>query len=635
MSKIQNIFHNDFYNEPVMPNWSWEISIISNPIEGWTEEQMSIFSKAVTKVNIPDLEMLTTASQFRGLTFDVPTRLENNGEITLTFNEDSDMTLYKDLRNKLYYTSYNDGYIIDEWSKLDEKTSKPIDTYMLYYAPFDIHVKLMNPESPTEIAYIFIFHNCFITSISDVEFKYNSEEVAVYDVKIHYNFRLEGTDAEEYYIHIHGGLNEADNEKAEAIPDIGDEDTTDDEAQELPESPKTEGIDPTTPTESTPTEAPKEKTDGVETKPAETKPEEQAPKPEKTDGVESKPAETKPEEPAPKAEKTGGVEGPAPAASTQKMLDDDDEAERSKTKGVESQQQEETPQERMRREAQEKMSGYKPAPTAGVEKSSTESNGANRSYSPGHDAPADNFENKPAEHSKDADVVKKSPVTNMENGTAKPKKEEVPNEKAKADDISNKPATNKSAGQKTKKKEEENTPTITQKQQTEKQKTPSVEESTVKSSKDKTDKWKTDINNEDFDSFGNIPMEEPPSNSEVVTDSWKNDVNNEDLAELRNTPVISPENQAALDELESMNLDDEYAPAERTYKDKKANDFTADDWSNYENNVKYYGQEMKKQAEKDEKDKVVRFSKSMGASKADRDAIEADYKSRGYTVIWY
>lgn len=159
---------------------------------------MKVFTQAITKVEIPELTMQTTQSQYRGLTFDIPTRLENNGEISLTFNENSNMELYKALKTQLYYTSYNADYINDEWSETNDK-NEFVDDYMLYYAPFDVYVSLRNPGNDNERTYHFFFHNCFISSISEAEMTYDSEDAFEFTVKIHYNFRIEGLDAEEYY----------------------------------------------------------------------------------------------------------------------------------------------------------------------------------------------------------------------------------------------------------------------------------------------------------------------------------------------------------------------------------------------------------------------------------------------------
>ena len=187
---------------------------------------MKVFTQAITKVEIPELAMQTTQSQYRGLTFDIPTRLENNGEISLTFNENSNMELYKALKTQLYYTSYNADYINDEWSETNDK-NEFVDDYMLYYAPFDVYISLRNPENDNERSYHFFFHNCFISSIGEAEMTYGSEDAFEFTVKIHYNFRIEGLDAEEYYNKVKNGAEE----KKVEIPAAPD-DTTDTETGE-------------------------------------------------------------------------------------------------------------------------------------------------------------------------------------------------------------------------------------------------------------------------------------------------------------------------------------------------------------------------------------------------------------------
>ncbi len=195
MAQLTNIFHNDFYNRPTMPNWSWEVSILESSSEG----EITTFTKAASKVEIPELQMLTTQTQFRGITFDIPTRLDNTGELTITFNENSELELYRMLKGYLLPTSFNHGYITDEY---------PTETGgkgMLQYVPFDIYVKLFDPrpelqqDSEKAIKYAFVFRNCFILDISDVDFAYDTEEVLEYTVKFHYNFRIEGNDADDFF----------------------------------------------------------------------------------------------------------------------------------------------------------------------------------------------------------------------------------------------------------------------------------------------------------------------------------------------------------------------------------------------------------------------------------------------------
>lgn len=190
--KVNNIFHNDFYDRQVMPSWSWEASIVSKD-PNVSQDTMVLFQNAVTQVEIPDLQMQTVQTQFRGLTFDFPTRLDNTGELSIRFNENSTLSLYRTMKQYLLLTSWNQSYVQDDSSDAFEPKG------MLVYIPFDIYVKLFSPALGNEERYKFIFRNCFVMDISDVEMAYDSEECMEYTVKFHYNFRLEGDDADEFF----------------------------------------------------------------------------------------------------------------------------------------------------------------------------------------------------------------------------------------------------------------------------------------------------------------------------------------------------------------------------------------------------------------------------------------------------
>ena len=219
---ITNIFKNSFYERPVAPKWAWSLKVISAPDEELTESELEIFSNAITKIDIPESQMLTTQSQYRGLTFDIPTRFSNQGELNLTFNENSNMVLYNSLINYLYGASYNKEYIVDEYSSKDEN----IATGMLHYAPFSLYVTLEDPVT-NEPRYHFFFDNCMITDIGEVELAYDSDEVIEFSVKVMYNFKFEGVDAEEYFRKIERSQVET-NPTQNFTEDKGITNTTDD-----------------------------------------------------------------------------------------------------------------------------------------------------------------------------------------------------------------------------------------------------------------------------------------------------------------------------------------------------------------------------------------------------------------------
>lgn len=616
MAKIQNIFQNDFYERPIMPKWAWKISILGNPIEEWTEEQLSIFSKAVTKVDIPELSMLTVTSQFKGLTFDIPSRLENNGEISLTFNENDGLDLYKALKDMLYYTTYNDGYVIDEWSKQDDKGNY-IDTYMLYYAPFDVWVRLYDPSNmKAEPTYNFIFRNCFVSNVSDVEMTYDSDEAYVYDVKIHYNFRIEGVDADEYIKHVEAAKPAVEDTIPEPpkIPEP-EENVTEDVATEAPiPEPKTEGVDSTTSTnDTTQSTAEQPKVEGVD--------------------------------------------------STTETPTNNTSAEQPKAEGVEATT--ETPQQRAARQAAEAMSGYRPNSTGGVD-TGTEQD-ADRSYSPGNST--DGVDSTTTEPRVSDNIVAKENSFENTVGYTNNKKElpEDNNEsnfvfddvKIKVttadkwrndinqddmDSFANEPAEispeNKAAlaeldaldldddEAKTKSKEV----TDRWREEINQDDIDEIGNTTLeapKKSDEVTDKWREEINQEDIDEIANTPTE-PPSKSDIVTDTWKTESNEDYLRQAgKEKGEIPPDNQAALAELNNLDLDD------REYMKKSGADRTKEEWQSYNDTMSKVGQKMSEQHKKDEEEKIIRMERGNFKSKAERTKIENDYKAQGYTVVWY
>lgn len=493
MTKIQNIFQNDFYERPIMPKWAWKISILGNPIEEWTEEQLSIFSKAVTKVDIPELSMLTVTSQFKGLTFDIPTRLENNGEISLTFNENDGLDLYKSLKDMLYYTTYNDGYVIDEWSKQDDKGNY-IDTYMLYYAPFDVCVRLYDPSNmKAEPTYNFIFRNCFVSNVSDVEMTYDSDEVYVYDVKIHYNFRIEGVDADEYIKHVEAAKPAVEDTIPE-LPEIPEpeEDITEDVATETPiPEPKTEGVDSTTSTNDTnQSTAEQSKAKGVE---ATTETPQQRAARQAAEAMSGY-----------RPNSTGGVD-----TRTEQDADRSYSPGNNNTDGVNS-----TTTER-------RVSDNVAAKENSFENTVSYTNNKK-------ELPEDNNE---SDFVFDEVKIKVTTADKWRNDINQDDMDSFANEPAEI------PPENKAA-------------------LAELDALDLDDDEAKTKSKEVTDKWREEINQEDIDEIANTPTE-PPSKSDIVTDAWKTESNEDYLRQAgKEKGEIPPDNQAALAELKNLDLDD-------------------------------------------------------------------------------
>lgn len=236
--KINNIHHNDFYRNPPQPKWAFDL-FIDIPDEVYPASDKELFSKAVHKIDIPTRQMLMVQSRFQGLTFDIPTRQENGGTASITFNEDENMRIYRAIRDLLFDKSFNpNGYIEDEWSKKDEKGNY-IDKFFLWYNPFDIYVKFYDPidfsgssyklsngAPNSDFNYCYVLKSCYFESIGECEFNYDgsSEETVEFTCQVHFNAMFEGNDAEVFFSDLEERRNGGQHiDSYESPPSYGDE----------------------------------------------------------------------------------------------------------------------------------------------------------------------------------------------------------------------------------------------------------------------------------------------------------------------------------------------------------------------------------------------------------------------------
>lgn len=203
--RIRNIFENSFnINSKPQPKWAFDVFIDIDP-EEMEEEDRNLITQSIAKVEIPQRQMLMVQSMYKGLTFDIPTRQDNGGTATLTFNEATDLRVRELIREYIFTKSFNpNGYIIDEWSQTDDDGNYK-NKFMLWYSPFNIYVKLYNEnmesDNKTGFNYCYILKNCYFESIGEAELNYdgNDEEGVTWTCQVHYNGLIEGADAEAVF----------------------------------------------------------------------------------------------------------------------------------------------------------------------------------------------------------------------------------------------------------------------------------------------------------------------------------------------------------------------------------------------------------------------------------------------------
>ena len=205
-----NIFNNDFYEDMPGVPWAYRIDVfIGDPPQAITK-----LSKAVKEIDIPDAELETMDAFHAGLVFKIPTRYKNSNSFGAIFNDDKNLSVYRELL-KLFRRSYdNREQTIQSAIKTGTYSGREIarkyanqkeelmlnvyiiDPRKMNYRDTKLNLGLNNVNeeiinglkaNDPEIVAVYTFRDCFVENIDTVEFDYSSEECVEWPIKIHFN----------------------------------------------------------------------------------------------------------------------------------------------------------------------------------------------------------------------------------------------------------------------------------------------------------------------------------------------------------------------------------------------------------------------------------------------------------------
>jgi hypothetical protein len=205
-----NIFNNDFYEDMPGVPWAYRIDVfIGDPPQAITK-----LAKAVKEIDIPDAELETMDAFHAGFVFKIPTRYKNSNSFGAIFNDDKNLSVYKELL-KLFRRSYDNReqtiqsaiqtgtYSGREIARkyANQKEELMLNVYIidprkLNYKDTKLDVGLNNVNEEVinglkandpEIVAVYTFRDCFVENIETVEFDYSSEECVEWPIKIHFN----------------------------------------------------------------------------------------------------------------------------------------------------------------------------------------------------------------------------------------------------------------------------------------------------------------------------------------------------------------------------------------------------------------------------------------------------------------
>lgn len=194
-----NIFQNDFYeSRPGIP-WAYRLTASYGPFS----ERTVVIQKAVKEANLPEMEQKIIQVHFGGADKYVPTRYQNFGTFTLTFNENCNLSAYKSILG-LFRRSLDNRE--DIGIPGENRTTRHYK-YSNLYGELKFIVEILDPkninlqdtkatrgqfgiereQNDLRVVAKYEFGDCFIDHIDDLDLDYGSEEIVEWGMSVAYN----------------------------------------------------------------------------------------------------------------------------------------------------------------------------------------------------------------------------------------------------------------------------------------------------------------------------------------------------------------------------------------------------------------------------------------------------------------
>lgn len=196
---INNIFHNSFYQNDPVAHWSFSIDFIpavqlqNNNLNLYESGQ--ILTKAVIAASVPDRNVKSTVSHYKGMTIELAARAKTAGTLSMSFAENNEFQVSTVL-NDLYQFARSDTYFerIDNFIEnltTEEQVEKYTQLLRAYRQAipdgahlYNILVKMYKMkdvqafgedilEVPT---FVYYFVGCDLQTVKPIDFNYDNDK---------------------------------------------------------------------------------------------------------------------------------------------------------------------------------------------------------------------------------------------------------------------------------------------------------------------------------------------------------------------------------------------------------------------------------------------------------------------------
>lgn len=205
-----NIHNLAFYDKPPQPKWLFRgdfNGLIKNWQSGKERKQKFVetLNSALVSWSLPPKTISVVQTYAMGLVFNHQGRYTNNGEVTLTFNENCDLEVTRAIEEIFHNASFCDNFLdAEDYPYSEEPDNSKGRTFKIYLiSPKAMEVgedEFSFDSSSTKASVCIMFHNCFISELSGEDFSYNNpEEVLTRTIKISYDLMTITSIAEQEY----------------------------------------------------------------------------------------------------------------------------------------------------------------------------------------------------------------------------------------------------------------------------------------------------------------------------------------------------------------------------------------------------------------------------------------------------
>ena len=188
---IKSIWDNPFYkNYKPLPKWCFSVNFenfILNKKQTFYANQLT---RAIVNCQWGKRETSIVKTYYAGMEANFPGRVQNTGELNITFNEDANLSISHILEELFNGECSNDHFFTGQGNYIyNQKFNKTDRT---------LHLQILKPgytvgvnTDETQVVADIEFHNCILVSINEEEFNYTTDDdVITKTARIAYDFML-------------------------------------------------------------------------------------------------------------------------------------------------------------------------------------------------------------------------------------------------------------------------------------------------------------------------------------------------------------------------------------------------------------------------------------------------------------